>query len=134
MNVNPRKLNVCGFALPAALPPLDRIAAELQQPGFVPMQFERELLEPRSHLLPEAARFGLVLEAHDQIVGVAHDDHVALGFAPPPLLRPKVEDVVQVDVGQQRRDHRALRRPPFHWRAIARLPGPRPRATWPPAG
>jgi hypothetical protein len=43
-----------------------------------------------------------MLEAHDQVVGVAHDDHVALGFAPPPLLRSQVEDVVQVDVGEQR--------------------------------
>jgi hypothetical protein len=98
----PQEVERLRFALPVALPPLDRIASELQQPGLVPMQFERELLEPRSHRVPEAARFGLKLEAHDQIVGITHHDHVALGFAPPPLLRPQVEDVVQVDVGQQR--------------------------------
>src|ERR1039457_3305145 len=32
-----------------------------------------------------------------------------LGVAFPPLVRPQVEDVMQVDVGQKWRDHRALR-------------------------
>ena len=35
---------------------------------------------------------------------------VALGVALAPLLRPEIEDVVEVDVGQERRDHRALPR------------------------
>ena len=35
-------------------------------------------------------------------------DHVCIGMAAAPLLRPQVEDVVQVDVGKQRRDHRTL--------------------------
>jgi hypothetical protein len=107
----PQEVERLRLALPAVLPSLDRIAAELQQPGLFPMKFERELLEPLSHRVPEPARFGFVLEADDQIVSVAHDDHVACDFAPPPLLRPQVEDVVQVDVGQHWRDHRALWRP-----------------------
>ena len=93
------------FALPVTLPPFNRVTTELQQPGLVPMQFERELLKPDPHRIPEASRFGFVLEAHDQIVGVTHHDHVALRFASPPLLRPQIEHVVQVDVSQQRREH-----------------------------
>ncbi len=42
------------------------MAAELQQPGLFPVQLERELLEPRSHRVPEAPRIGFVLEAHDE--------------------------------------------------------------------
>ena len=51
------------------------------------------------------------LEAEDRVVGVAYDDHVALGFAPSPALGPQIEDVVQVDVGEQRRDGRSPPRP-----------------------
>ena len=98
----PQEVERLRFALPGSLPPLDRIATELQQPGLLPMQFERELLEPFSHRVPESARIDLVFEAHDQIVGIPHHDHVATGFTLAPSPRPQVEDVVQVDVGQQR--------------------------------
>lgn len=37
----------------------------------------------------------------------------ALGFAPSPALGPQIEDVVQVDVGEQRRDGRSLPRSPL---------------------
>ena len=36
------------------------------------------------------------------VVGVAHDDHIARRLTPSPALGPEVEDVVQVDVGEQR--------------------------------
>jgi hypothetical protein len=49
-----------------------------------------------------------VLEAEYEIIGVAHDDHVARGLTPSPALGPQIEDVVQVDVGERRRDHRPL--------------------------
>ena len=54
-----------------------------------------------------------MLETDNEVVGIAHDDHVARGLAPSPALGPKIKDVVQVDVGKQRRDHRALPRPPL---------------------
>ena len=34
------------------------------------------------------------------VVGIAHDDHVARGLAPSPALGPQVEHVVQVDIGK----------------------------------
>jgi hypothetical protein len=37
-------------------------------------------------------------------VGIAHDDHVARGLVPSPAVGPQIESVVQVDVGEQRRD------------------------------
>ena len=69
------------------------------------MKLEPKLLEPQSHRVPEAPRVGFMLKAHNDVVGVAHDDDVAFGFSPPPLVGPEVEDVVQVDVSKQRRDH-----------------------------
>ena len=50
----------------------------------------------------EQCREHLVLEASHHIIGIPHEDDGARGLAPTPLLRPEVEDVVQVDVGQQR--------------------------------
>ena len=110
MNMNPRNVKVSGLPSPRRWR-RRRIAAELQQAGLLPMKLERELLEPLSHRVPEAPRIGFVLEADDDIVGIAHDDDVAGGFSPSPLLGPEIEDVVQVDVGEQRRCHRPLRSP-----------------------
>ncbi len=53
----------------------------------------------------------MVLEAGDEVVGVAHEDDVALGMVASPPLCPQIEGVVQVDVGQQWRGDAALRRP-----------------------
>ena len=53
-----------------------RMAAERDDPGLVRAERKRKRLEPRPHRLEEAPRVSLVLEAEDQIVGVAHDDHV----------------------------------------------------------
>ena len=60
------------------------------------------------HRIKEATCVALILKADHQIVGISHDDHVAPGLLPPPALSPKVEAVVQVDIGENRRDHRAL--------------------------
>ena len=54
-----------------------------------------------------------MLESNNKVVGIAHDDHVTRGLVPSPALGPKIKDVVQVDVGEQWRDHRALPRPPL---------------------
>ena len=85
------------FALPTPPPPpppLCRIAAELQQTGLLPVQFEPESLEPLAHVLPEAPGIAFMLETGNEIVGVAHEDHLAPGFALPPLPGPEIEDTV----------------------------------------
>ena len=52
-----------------------------------------------------------LVETGDEVVGLPDHDHVARGLAPSPALGPEVEDVVEIDVGKQRRNHRALTRP-----------------------
>jgi hypothetical protein len=37
-----------------------------------------------------------VLEANDRIVGIPHDDHIALGMALAPLLDPEIVDIMEV--------------------------------------
>jgi len=106
----PQEVEGLRLAEPAPSPVLRCKAAELDQARLLRMQCQRKLRQSSSHVVPEALRISLVLEADDDIVRVAYDDHVALGFPPPPLLGPQVEGVVEIDVGKQRRDHRALPR------------------------
>jgi hypothetical protein len=40
-----------------------------------------------------------VLEAHDDVIGVAHDDDLPSGMALSPSVCPEVEDVMEVDIG-----------------------------------
>jgi hypothetical protein len=54
-----------------------------------------------------------VREANDDIVGMPHNHHSARGLVPSPALSPQIEHIVQVDVGEQWRNHRPLPRPLF---------------------
>src|SRR5260370_24547409 len=51
-----------------------------------------------------------MLEAHDDVIGVAHDDDLTSGMALSPLVCPEVEDVMEIDIGQQWRGNRPLGR------------------------
>jgi hypothetical protein len=59
------------LAKPFSLSPYRRLTAELQQSALLPVKLEPELLEPRSHRIPEAPRVGFVLETSNDIVGVS---------------------------------------------------------------
>ena len=69
------------------------------------MELQGELLQSRLHRVLETAGVVFVLETDDQIVGIAHHDHLTPGFPPSPAIGPEVEDVMQVDVAKERRDH-----------------------------
>src|ERR1700747_3746541 len=100
------------FAESAPLAAFRRKAPELDDPGLLGIQRQRKLLQPITHLVQEAPGIVLMLETDDEIVGIAHDDHITRGLAPSPACGPEVEGIVQVDVGKQRRDHRTLPGPP----------------------
>src|SRR6202051_418458 len=100
------------FAEPASLAVDRRKAAELNQAGLVRVKRQRKSPEPFAHCIKETMRVALMLEADGQIVSVTNDDYVALSFPPSPALHPKIEAVMQVDVGKERRNHRTLSRSP----------------------
>jgi hypothetical protein len=79
-----------------------RVSAELDEPGLLRVERKSELLKPCAHCFQKAASIVLMLEANHDIVGVTRDKHVATNLAPPPLFGPEVENVVEVDIGQQR--------------------------------
>src|ERR1700746_1749031 len=90
-----------------------REATKLNQAGLVRMERQLELLKSRAHRIKEATGVALVLEADDHIIGIAHDDHVASSLTPSPALGPQIQDVVEVDIGEEGRNYRPLPRPPL---------------------
>ena len=86
--------------------------AELDEAGFVGVQLQGERGQPRLQVAQKPLCIPLVLESDHEIIGVTHDDGVTDRSGAPFLLEPQVEDVVQVDVRQNRRDNRALRGAP----------------------
>jgi len=56
----------------------------------------------RSRIPSRKRRASLMLEAGHQVIGVAHDDHVASGHLPSPAFSPQIEYVVQIDVAEER--------------------------------
>src|SRR6516164_2948540 len=85
-----------------------RAATELNHAGLDRVERQRECREPLAHCIEETTCVVLMLEAGHQIIGVAHDDHVATGLLPSPAFGPQIEYVVQVDVAEERCDHRTL--------------------------
>src|SRR5919197_3773601 len=95
--------------------PLGGVPPELDQPGLVGMQLQPELRQPLAKVAKELLGIALMLEAGDEIIGEPHHDHVAARLPTPPLPDPPVEHVVEVDVGEQRRDRCSL------WRSLRRV-------------
>ena len=69
------------------------------------MEFQTELRQTFLEVLKETHGIGSMLEAQRSIVGVADDDDLALGHFPAPDIRPQVENVMKVNVGDQWRNH-----------------------------
>jgi hypothetical protein len=78
---------------------------------LVGVQLESEALEALTQVGTEPSHVDLMLESQRKVVRVPHDDHVAARLARSPLLNPQVEHVVKVDVCEERRNRRPLRRP-----------------------
>ena len=98
----PQELEGLRLSEPAPGASVHRMAAKLDQAGLLRIERQRELLHPLAHYFPEAPGVSLVLKPNDDVVGIAHNDHVTRGLAPSPAFGPEVEGVMQVDVGEQR--------------------------------
>jgi hypothetical protein len=93
-----QKIEGLGFALPSPPPVTLRESPKLDQPRFLRVQFQPELLHPLPQLLQEHFRVLPVLETQHSIIGVANHNHVPSRCLPPPLVHPEIEDIMQVDV------------------------------------
>lgn len=57
---------------------------------------------PALHGYTEAPGIVSFVEPDDDVIGVSDHYHIACGIATSPLMRPQIEDVVEVYVCQQR--------------------------------
>lgn len=60
------------------------------------MQLESELLHSITQFAQEALRVVLLLDAQHQVVGLPGQDEFALCLMLPPIMGPKVQDVMRV--------------------------------------
>ncbi|VDA77518.1 hypothetical protein BANRA_05606 [Klebsiella pneumoniae] len=63
---------------------------------------ESELPQSALHGYTEAPGIVSFVEPDDDVIGVSDHYHIACGIATSPLMRPQIEDVVEVYVCQQR--------------------------------
>jgi hypothetical protein len=105
--VKPKKSKVSGRPRPRAF---RRWAAN--RPNSIKRllvgQFQVELREPLAKVSQEPLGVLTMLKARHVVVGEAHEDHVPSRVPPSPLVGPQVEDVVQIDVREQRRSRGPL--------------------------
>ena len=100
-----QKVKRLRFAQPSPLTVLSCEPPELDEPGLVRVQFQFKTSKPLLQVTQKSLRVLLVLETHHEIIGVPHDDCVAFYLVVAPLLlESEIENVMQVDVGQNRRN------------------------------
>src|SRR5208337_3154267 len=60
---------------------------EFDETGLLVVQLQSKLAQPFLQLLLEKLCFILVLESHDPIIGISHNDHIAT-YPPSPTVYP----------------------------------------------
>lgn len=91
-----------GFSRATSLPTQSREPAKLDQPRLAFVKRHAKL--PNRSLKSEKHFFRIILvvEANNEIVGIAHDHNSAAYIASTPLMNSQIEHVVQKDVGEER--------------------------------
>jgi len=84
-------------------------SAKFNQPCFALVQFQMKLAKTVFKRFNELLGILSVLKTHDKVIAKPHDDDIATSLLASPLLDPKIEYVMQVDVGKHRTDASALR-------------------------
>ena len=78
------------------------VAPKLQQAGLRGVKLQTEFAQTLLQLAQEAFRFPAMLEPDHEVVRVADYDDISLGMAPTPAVCPQIEDVMKIDIRQQR--------------------------------
>ena len=90
------------FAQPPLGSTFRRVAAELDQAGFLWMQLQAELGEALPQFLEAAFGIVAMLEPHDEIICVPDENDLAPCVVFSPVLSPQVEYLVEESIRQQR--------------------------------
>ena len=93
-----------GSPLAAPLTREGRKSTEPDQPRLALMEHQAKAGQPRLEGQEHLLRIRLALEAHDEVVRIAHGHNGTACAATAPLMGPEIEDVVQKYVGEERTD------------------------------
>ncbi|HEV3062600.1 MAG TPA: hypothetical protein VGY48_30415 [Vicinamibacterales bacterium] len=78
------------------------VAPEFNQARFVRVELQPEPAQAVLPVVEKPLGVGVMLEPKHNIIGIADDDHVARSLTFAPALDPEIEDIVQIDIRQQR--------------------------------
>ena len=87
----PQEVEGLRLALTSTPALLSRERPELDQARLVRVQLQGELADPLGQLRPEPLGIRGVVESDDDVIRVAHDDHLATRLRLPPAPDPQVE-------------------------------------------
>jgi len=95
-----QKVETFGFALASLGAVFPRKAAKFDQAGFLWMELEVEVFQSLRQGPVKGLSVSAILKAGYQVVRVADEVDLAPGVPVSPLMRPLVQRMVQVEVGE----------------------------------
>src|SRR5439155_27361672 len=90
------------LASSSSFPVLLGIPPELDPARLFRVQLQSELPQPCPHLLAKTVCVGPPLEAEDDVVRIAEDNHLASRTPLAPDVHPDIEHIVEIDIGKER--------------------------------
>src|SRR5450756_1450990 len=90
------------LAFSFSFPALFGMPPELDPARFFRVQFQPELPHPFSQLLTKTVCVSSPLEAEDDIICIAEDDHLTPRMLLAPDVHPEIKHIVEIDVGKDR--------------------------------
>src|SRR5208337_1801314 len=129
-----QKIKGLRFSFSALLPALSGEAPKFDPARLFRVQFQPELPQAFPEFVQKTLCLGPMRESRHGVIRIAHDDDIAARLLLPPLLPPEIQDVVQVEVRQDRRDPRPLRTPLLRLGPLPLFHHPRLPPLWDQAG
>src|SRR5215510_277430 len=106
---HPQERKLLGFLSPAVgIRPC--IAPECEMSRFLRRQLQMELLHALAETFEKLVGLRLILETRHTVIGKPVQIRFTPAVPPHPALEPGIQDIVEVDMGKERRENRALRR------------------------
>src|SRR4029434_2669288 len=106
---HPQERKFLGFLSPAVgICPC--IAPDFKMPRFLRRQLQMELLHALAETFEKVIGLRLILETRHKVIGKPVQIRFTPAVPPHPALEPDIQDIVEVDIGKERRENRALRR------------------------
>ena len=97
------------FTRSSFLSVVDRKWTKFQNPRLLGMKFKTEFEHALFEFIQKLFGLRFMFKTHNKVISPPDDHHLATRLVPLPLLCPKIQDVVKIDVCKQRTDRSSLR-------------------------